>query len=63
MKKKDSFDRRDIELAQLMARRGTLIAYLASCVAVNDWHGVRDAAVDIEVVTARIESIQNFPSN
>jgi len=36
-----------------MTRRETLIAYLLSSVEAEDWHAVRDAAVDIEVLDAR----------
>lgn len=30
--------------------------YLLDRYALEDWHGVRDAAVDIEVLTARLEA-------
>lgn len=37
----------------MQTRRETLIAYLLSSVEAEDWHAVRDAAVDIEVLDAR----------
>jgi hypothetical protein len=37
----------------VQTRRETLIAYLLSSVEAEDWHAVRDAAVDIEVLDAR----------
>jgi hypothetical protein len=36
-----------------MTERDTLIAYLRMKVEQADWHGVRDAAVDIEILEAR----------
>lgn len=41
----------------LWQRRQDLIAYAASCLAAEDWHGLRDAAVDIECAEARIDEI------
>lgn len=40
--------------AELEARRTALLVYLMSCAVAEDWHGVRDAAVDLEVIEARI---------
>lgn len=42
-------------LHQLHQRRAELVAWLNSCVAAEDWHGVRDAAAHLEVCEARIE--------
>lgn len=36
--------------------RETLIAYLMLKVELADWHGVRDCAVDIEILEARHEA-------
>lgn len=33
--------------------------YIKMCLAKEDWHGVRDAATDIEVLKARIEERDN----
>lgn len=41
-------------VADLRAHLEHLEAYLAAKVAMRDWHGVRDAAVDIEVLEAKI---------
>ena len=40
-----------------MTRRETLIAYLLSSVEAEDWHAVRDAAVDIEVLDAASRAV------
>lgn len=40
-----------------MNRKETLVAYLRSCLDAGDWHGVRDAAVDIE----KIEAVEAVP--
>jgi hypothetical protein len=39
----------------LALRRDVLIEYLKSCLAMQDWHGCRDAAADLEVIEARIK--------
>lgn len=36
-----------------LARWRTLVAYLKVKLAERDWHGVRDAAADLEVLEAR----------
>lgn len=44
-----------------MTRRETLIAYLLSSVEAEDWHAVRDAAVDIEVLDAKGQRFEVKP--
>lgn len=39
----------------LEKRRAALIAYARSCLDSGDWHGLRDACTDLEVIEARLE--------
>lgn len=39
----------------LQNRIDSLISYIYSCIQSGDWHGVRDAATDIEVAKAKLE--------
>lgn len=48
------------ERAELIDRQQNLINYLWSCARAQDWRGVRDAAADIDVVKARIESFDKY---
>ena len=43
------------ELEKLILHRDTLLAYLHSSVQMQEWHSVRDAAADLEVIEARIK--------
>ena len=43
--------------------RAALIQYLKAKVDICDWHAVRDAAVDIEIVEAREKARVNFVSS
>lgn len=42
-------------MTDLNERRTALIAYAQSCLASGDWHGLRDAACDVEIIEARIQ--------
>jgi hypothetical protein len=42
-------------MTPLAAQRQTLITYLLLMVEREDWHGVRDAAADLEKLDVRIE--------
>jgi len=43
-----------ITLADLLSQRETMTDYLQLRVDTQDWHGVRDAASDIEVIEAKL---------
>ena len=42
-------------MTDLAKRRTALVAYAESCLTSGDWHGLRDAAADLEVIEARIQ--------
>lgn len=42
-------------LPQLHQRRAELQAWARSCLEAADYHGLRDAAADLEIIAARIE--------
>ena len=42
-------------MSDLTERRTALMAYAESCLTSGDWHGLRDAAADLEVIEARME--------
>lgn len=44
----------------LTARRLVLIAYIDECRLRQDWHGVRDAATDIEVCQAELTAFREI---
>ena len=48
----------DSDIETIDARIEILKQYLRSCIDVEDWHGVRDAAVDIEVATSVRDAIE-----
>ncbi len=43
------------QIHQLKERRKVLIDYLKMKAEMEDWHGVRDACVDIELIDAQIK--------
>lgn len=49
-------------IPQLHQRRQELIAWATSCLAAADWHGLRDAASDLEVIAARLDEWDKVPS-
>lgn len=42
-------------ILQLQVRRDHLLAYLKDQLEQQNWHGVRDAAADLEIIDARID--------
>lgn len=48
------------ELSVATKRIDTLKEYLQSCIEIGDWHGVRDAAADIEIMVERIRWINRL---
>lgn len=42
------------KIERLLERRSVLILYIDECRKKEDWHGVRDAATDIEVCQAEL---------
>ena len=40
-------------MTDLAKRRTALMAYAESCLTSGDWHGLRDAAADLEVIEAQ----------
>jgi hypothetical protein len=53
----DKVERAEAALVHYRELRG----YLISCVNMRDWHGVRDAAVDIEVLEAEYPELRERP--
>ena len=47
-------------MSDLTERRTALVAYAESCLTSGDWHGLRDAAADLEVIEARMEERANL---
>lgn len=43
--------------AALRRQRATLVEYLAQRAACEDWHGVRDAAADLEVIDGKLSMV------
>lgn len=48
-----------IDTKSLKKQKATLISYLLVKLAQEDWHGVRDCCVDIEVIEAKLEILCN----
>lgn len=44
----------------LMERRGRLVEYLLDKVAVADWHGVADAAMDLRELEVALDLVQKL---
>jgi hypothetical protein len=44
-------------MKHLQDRKNTLVEYLQSCVDAEDWHGVRDAACDIEIIESYMKGL------
>lgn len=50
----------DDKIGHLLERRSVLILYIDECRKKEDWHGVRDAATDIEVCQAELGVYQDL---
>ncbi len=58
IKGKEISDAKEMMRRILYERRNILIDYLKMKVQSEDWHAVRDAAVDIEVIDAKLEILE-----
>lgn len=47
-----------MKIEYVQQQHQTLLNYLQLCVTNSDWHGVRDAAVDIEILEARYPALR-----
>lgn len=50
----------DDRIERLLQRRRVLILYIDECRKKEDWHGVRDAATDIEVCQAELGACMDW---
>lgn len=44
-------------LADLQRQRATMLDYLRLRLSLEDWHGVRDAAADLEVIEGKLRVV------
>lgn len=51
------------QINRLMERRNVLILYIDECRKKQDWHGVRDAATDIEVCLSELGAYEALQQN
>ena len=52
-----------MKIEELEQRKKVLIQYIYSSITIEDWHGVRDAASDIEVIEGKIDVLLRSANN